>query len=660
MRARWNLGTGRLPVCAAALLLLGCAAEALPTVSTAPVVEGLDKRTVVVGEPLLAYGGNFLPPDEGYTELVFEGQFIPAAGGAPINVPEYTIAPLYDGVFTEPGSVGDMAVPSGTTLLRWNRFGPFKVPFGSGDQPGTFKGTVRAVNVHRTGESEAGGTTPVSLEVGRSVIITKLSPIVGFQRDPASNAITAVETADCAAPALRGLAGLGYVLEVRAIGFQPETFRYQFTNVNGQESIPEIVHIVNGQRDTDVVGDPTRTPGDPVVVLNALAPDEGWAITTIRVTATDSRGEPVYTALPLTVTRPVAYHYDGGRELAEYYEPVNVYGPVPGSIGTNLDYQETLEESRQQGVSVGISRDWSVQTGQEKTDAWTKGVSTSQSVSTTDERGIELSESTSAEKTVGQDYATSKDTSVSIGTADGTSWTWSASKESSNETYADAMKQLSGEVSTEVSASVTGEGSIPGLAKVSGTAGTTVGASLGTTTGTSTGARQGSSESLGNSMGGSSDTSTVFGSATTDSRSQSFSGSYAIADQSSLSESTAKTTASDESASFDVSSSGSISESLSRGQSESWEQSWTSTKGQSQSLGISSKIPNGRCAVVYRQTVRWVRRAQLLSYDLCGVRTQMGEMAFNEWTWSPEIAIGSACDQVRSSLPKAQCFLSCQ
>ena len=68
-----------------------------------------------------------------------------------------------------------------------------------------------------------------------------------------------------------------------------------------------------------------------------------------------------------------------------------------------------------------------------------------------------------------------------------------------------------------------------------------------------------------------------------------------------------------------------------------------------------------RCAVIYRQTVRHVRTANLYAYDLCGVRSHLGELYFNEWSWSPNIVIGDDCDEEipDSTLPSANCYRAC-
>jgi hypothetical protein len=51
----------------------------------------------------------------------------------------------------------------------------------------------------------------------------------------------------------------------------------------------------------------------------------------------------------------------------------------------------------------------------------------------------------------------------------------------------------------------------------------------------------------------------------------------------------------------------------------------------------------------------------MYAYDLCGVRSTLGELTFNEWSWSPNIAIGDDCEASLppSTQPKAQCFQAC-
>ena len=115
-----------------------------------PTVQALEKDTVVIGETLYFYGDNFLHPDDGQTYLIFEGKYVWQDGDNEVHeqVPPFTIKGLYDGEFPQGGTVGDTSLSEGAQVLRWNRFGPFDVPFGGqGRKPGVFEGTVQALNV---------------------------------------------------------------------------------------------------------------------------------------------------------------------------------------------------------------------------------------------------------------------------------------------------------------------------------------------------------------------------------------------------------------------------------------------------------------------------------------------------------------------------------
>ena len=54
-----------------------------------------------------------------------------------------------------------------------------------------------------------------------------------------------------------------------------------------------------------------------------------------------------------------------------------------------------------------------------------------------------------------------------------------------------------------------------------------------------------------------------------------------------------------------------------------------------------------------------MKRAEVRSYNLCGLASHMGELQFNEWTWAPELAIGDSCEVVPPppTLPAARCFI---
>lgn len=637
--------------------VLACAEEAVEeTDSRVPQVTMVEKSALVVGETLNFFGENFLDPADGKTKLTFEGTFYWTDGsGQPVpeKVAPFTIAPLYDELATD-AEVNNVPLQSGAQMLRWNRFGPFEVPFGTtGNRTGVFKGTVTAVNHFEDGTTEASVPTEISIEIKPSIIIKKLEPVVDTKDGK-------VVTAGCGAPALRGLGGMPYVIEVEAIGFTPAYFIYEISNINGVvDGWTEFTHAATGA--TDRVGDPSWHPNE-IVVFNSVGNNEGFAHAAIRVTAVDANNNTYFTALPLSIVRPMGFNYDGNRELAEYYEPVAVHGPIVGGIGTVVSYAESHTEARQQGVSVTISKTWSQSQGKVATENWTKGVSTANTKSTTNSEGVAHTESETSSETYGTTHQSSNSTSADFSSSKGSDWGWNTTTGLTEEEYKTKMGEVFGSASASVNTSVTGEGSVPGFAKVSGTVGTTFGVEAGAKVGTTNGEKVSTKTDQGEHAYQSEGETSAYGSTTMDSTSESLSGTYALGSQSTINSSTAQTDAQTNSTTFEMGGSGSITENVTEGSAESWEETWVNTSSDTTLLNFSGKVPRNRCAVVYRQTVRYVRRAQVYSYDLCGVRTLVGETVFNEWTWSPNIAIGDDCEKSLppSSQPKAACFLACE
>jgi hypothetical protein len=75
------------------------------------------------------------------------------------------------------------------------------------------------------------------------------------------------------------------------------------------------------------------------------------------------------------------------------------------------------------------------------------------------------------------------------------------------------------------------------------------------------------------------------------------------------------------------------------------------------SLAITAKILPREFAVFYRQTIQLERRARLIGHGVCGGTQDLGEVVVTDWTWSPDLAKGSACPPLPpSNLPKGQQF----
>ena len=151
---------------------------------------------------------------------------------------------------------------------------------------------------------------------------------------------------------------------------------------------------------------------------------------------------------------------------------------------------------------------------------------------------------------------------------------------------------------------------------------------------------------------------------TIDSEGSSISGTYALGTQSSINTNTTESEATSQSISFQMGGSASVVDSESESHSETWGETYVNTSSNSTLLSYSSKIPNGKCAYVFRQTVRYARTAQLYSFDTCGVRSVVGEIVFNEWSWNPNITITEKeqCDAgvPPADMAAAECFFACE
>ena len=113
-----------------------------PTV-TQPAIWGLHTDSVALGQVLYFFGRDI--PEGARVKAHLAGSFhARRADGIEFPHPaDLTIALVNDGVFLEDTEFGGVAVPAGTQLLRWNRFGSFRVPFGPSQEPGSFEGAIR-------------------------------------------------------------------------------------------------------------------------------------------------------------------------------------------------------------------------------------------------------------------------------------------------------------------------------------------------------------------------------------------------------------------------------------------------------------------------------------------------------------------------------------
>ena len=359
--------------------------------------------------------------------------------------------------------------------------------------------------------------------------------------------------------------------------------------------------------------------------------------------------------LPFSIHRPMEVLYEGGFDLAERYDAVPVSGCIPGSLNSRVQYDETDSEARQQSVNVTISRTFSqsesTRLSQDLREGINEGSSSSSSLTNSEWEGESLQEGH------GLSYSESAANNVGLSSSDGENWGWDLSEGESNEDYESRMADVYGEASVSGKVGVKGEGSVPGFAKVSGSVETAAGVTVGARTGGSSGTRARTSTSQGYGMGGTNSNTQNFGSTVAEGQTESVNGSYALSSQ--RTQTTRNEDSLSQGRSWSFGSGVALDEVVSQDDRESLSETWVETNVTTLRQGFSATIPRNRVGIFYRQTTRWVRRAEVRTYDLCGLAKHAGELQFNEWTWAPDLAIGATCDiePPPSNMPEARCFI---
>jgi hypothetical protein len=606
------------------MLLAGCGEDVVVD-PNAPVILELDQQEVVVGESLFLYGKNF--SEEAYQRnlVYFDGQFIDDLGQ--VEDVSRSFQPLIVGEIDRAGEL--------LQVLRVNRFGPFRNPLNTTGRPGVFRGKITALVADDNGDEYVGlSEQSFELNVGPSIEITELQPLF----------------ANCGAPALRALEGIAYRFGVKAVGIAPVRFEYEFNQVNGVTGLTRYNHTFDSPVAEDFVGD-----SEPLF-FNRVIDGEQFYVTSLRVKAYDAEGNMAETALPLSVHRALEIVYDGKREVAERYEPAPVSGCIPGSIGTRVSYSETKSEFRQRTVSMTVNQNWLRSSGRNLDRTWREGILEGQTQSRT--LGSSLSEDENLQESMNISYNQNEANDVNFSETDGEAWRWNVTEGESNSEYAERMSDIYGSGSYQTAIGAEVEGSIPFLAKSSSKVKTTAGVKVGGRTGGTNGTSVSDRSERGYSTSGTTSENRSFGSTTTEGRGQNINNSYALSSSSSQSLSEGDSLSSNrtwnlsegESSSNVVSESENIAQNL----------TLTSSNQDSTTQSFSGFIARGRYGIFYRQTTRWVRRAEVRTYNQCGVAQHVGELLFNEFTWAPDLAVASACEDrpPPANLPEKACLIS--
>jgi hypothetical protein len=623
----------RSALSALSITALAACADGTQVSAGGPRVESTSSATVVIGQTLDFTGEGFLSEAEGVSRLRFEGSFTDAAGNqSPVAL---TVTPLFGGALPSSDAQDPSADPNATPrqLLTWSRVGPFKNPFTGDARHGLFQGAIQVINEHTDGAVDLGPAVPMNLSIGPSISIEALEPI----------------DADCGAPAPRALPGVPYRLRVQVSGLAATRFVYVISNINAQDGLTTFEHDFGASvTDRDELGERSE-----IVVFNAIPEDLRSYIASVRVIAYDASGERVETALPLSVHRPIEVIYDGKLELAERYEPVPVSGCIPGGIGTNASYEESSAETRAQSVSVTLSDSWRSSTESTLSESMSEGVTLGESSSR--RVGESVSERESLSESTGETYSDSESNDVGFSSSNGEAWSWNMSQGESSEDYQSRVNSRYGQASGSVSVGTEGEASIPFLAGVSASGKVTAGVMGGVSSGETTRASQGTSSQRGYSMSGSERTTQRFGTSVSEGTSQSVRGVYVASSDRSVDIST--TEGMSRGRAWDLREGTTARDVVSEGNAEALRETLISSESKTVTLGFGGYIPRGYYGMFYRQTTRWVRRAEVRSFDLCGVAYSMGELQFNEWDWAPDLAVATECGATPppSSLPEATC-----
>ncbi len=383
--------------------------------------------------------------------------------------------------------------------------------------------------------------------------------------------------------------------------------------------------------------------------------DISFYIAKIDIKAYDSEGYYVETSLPFKVVRPIEVKHFGKHELAEVYEPIPVTGCIPGAIGSNVQYSESESETRQNSISTTINRSWS------DSFSLTESMANSEGITVGETKGTVNSSSISSSETQSESYSNTisegESNNISFNTSDGENWSWSLD-ESNSETQGEtqgANTNTSVNGSTTVGAS--GEGSLPFLAKASGKVEVSAGIARGWGESNASSSSETSGTSRGYSTGGSSQSGRSYGSIQNDARSHSLSGTYVLSSSTSslLSESSSLSSGRVWNMSESISS-GSV---VTEGNSESISQTIVNSSSSSTTFSYSGYIPRGRFGVFFRQTSRYVKLSEIISYNTNGFPSHAGFIMMSSWAWAPELTIGENCDEaVVSNLPNAECIIS--
>lgn len=251
-------------------------------------------------------------------------------------------------------------------------------------------------------------------------------------------------------------------------------------------------------------------------------------------------------------------------------------------------------------------------------------------------------------------YTESESNSVSFESSNGSNWSSNVAQGQSEEGFSSDFEKQFGSENTTITVDNSWEISIPFIAKVGGKNVVSNGVTEGHSNGVSSGQSNGKSTSKNYTMGSSNEQGKSFGTVTSHSQSSNLSGSYALASEQEVSQSESMGKTIDRT--WNISQGQEFEDSQTEAGSRSVNETIVTSNTLETTSSISGSIPTGQFGMFYRQSSRWVREAEVVTFDLCGKANYMASIYFNEWKWSVELANGPSCPP-KSTLPKASCMI---
>ena len=438
------------------------------------------------------------------------------------------------------------------------------------------------------------------------------------------------------------LEGIKNKLTISFYNIAPVAVRYIITTPNDNF---QILHEFNSPVQEDWIEN---------LVFEKVNKEYSSYISKIEILAYDIDSNEAKTELPFRVVRPIEIKHFGNYELAEIYEPVPVTGCIPGTVGNSVQYSESQTETRQNSVSVTYNKSWSDSNSTSLSSSNSEGISINETDSTVVTSS--LSESETQSESFSDTSSQGESNNVQFSTSDGENWSWSLDESESQTTGTSQGESSNTGVNGSTTVGVSGEGSLPFLAKASGKVEVSAGIQRGWGNTNSSSESNSTGTNRGYSTGGSSQNGRAFGSTQNDSRSYSLSGAYVLS--SSTSNSVSESSSLSSGRVWNMSESISSGKVITEGNSESLSQTIVSSESSSTTFSYSGYIPRGRYGTFFRQTSRYVKLSEIITYSLDGSPQHAGYVMMNTWAWAPDLSLGISCEQAGiSSLPVSECLI---